>query len=84
MLSHIEVVALSRCYAALADSSLATFRYTLSVPCKVFFLNFLTLEGGAHRLSKKYVHHYQLKLPNNAEGKRSRLQRGGSLKSPTP
>ena len=39
-------------YAALSGSSVPTFRDNLSVPIIIFFLDFLTLEDGTHRLTR--------------------------------
>jgi len=61
-----------------------TFRGSLSVPSsrvKQFFLDCLTLEVEAIRFFKTPATNNQIKLRNIPEDRRSRLHRGGNLKS---
>jgi len=51
------------------------------VSLPAFFLDFMTLEDGTDRLSRNVGKNYHYTLCNNPEELRSRLPRGGSLKS---
>ena len=71
-------------YAAYGGNSLSTFRVNLSASIfrgsRRFFLGFLTLEDGIHRLSRN-VGKKLPSLSNVPDERRYHILRGGSLKS---
>jgi len=77
---HRTVLAILGCYAAYVSGCLKTFRDTLSVPSwrvRPFFLDCLTLQDGANRLSRnvgKHQHSTRYVTTQNTE------DLGGGLK----